>query len=77
MALVFDRRGMEWPDEAMDRAFAAVRCGRLRLGDIVKVYDEDTGGLRKYRVDSYAGNPSLVDLGPTRANYRTKPNSPL
>lgn len=71
MALVFDRRFGEWPCEPMERAFSAVRCGRLRLGDIVKVYDVDTGGLRKYRVDSYAGNPSLVDLGPTRANYPT------
>ena len=71
MALVFDRRFGEWPDEPMGRAFAAIRCGRLRHGDIVKVYDEDTGGLRKCRVESYAGNPSLVDLGPTRANYPT------
>ena len=41
MALVFDLRFGEWPDEPMGRAFAAIRCGRLRLGDIVKVYDED------------------------------------
>lgn len=70
MALVFSPRRNDL--DPMDRALSAVRWGRVKIGEKVKVYDELFRDYRLYRAETFAGYPALTDLGLTRVNLKKK-----
>lgn len=56
-----------WPStqfDAVELAFQDIRCGSIKPGDSVYVYDDESGTMRTMVAGSFGGNPSLSDIGP-------------
>ena len=41
-----------------DRAFCDIRNGTIKLGEIVRVWDDEAGGYKNLRAELFYGEPS-------------------